>query len=558
MRDENGRGSGGGLGSKGSEGSKGSNGPETLAGRLPRKSNRASSFISLTSSTSFTSLLIVLLLLTASSCSRSVATEPGVVNFLIESMPTNLDPRIGTDGQSERIDALIFDSLVELDEHRIPHGDLAETWELPDPSTYVFHLRPGVKFQDGRPLTSADVKYTFESILNGSVTTSKRGAIRLVKSIEAPDPATVIFRLSEPNGAFLADICRPAFGVVPAGAGSDAAEHPVGTGPFRFVSSQMDDNVVLERNPSYFRTPPKIERVQFRVVPEAVVRALELRKGTADLEMSSLAPDMIPVLREQPSLAVTEDPGTNYSYIAFNFEDPLLARLPVRQALAYATNREEIIRYLYRGQAQLADGPLPPSSWAYEPDIARYDYDPQRAEQLLDSAGLPRKPENGGMRVKLALKTSTDESTRLLGAVLQERWRKVGVDLELHSLEPATLAADVARGDFELYTLRWIGANNDPGFYEFAFSSKRFPPLGGNRGHYRNAQVDSLLDQARVETDQKKRRVLFGKVQKIIAEDLPYQSLWFMDNISVHRKRISDVEISPTGDYDFLTRIVAQ
>jgi peptide/nickel transport system substrate-binding protein len=162
------------------------------------------------------------------------------------------------------------------------------------------------------------------------------------------------------------------------------------------------------------------------------------------------------------------------------------------------------------------------------------------------------------MRVKLALKTSTDDTTRLLGAVLQEQWRRVGVDLELRSMEPATLGSDIARGDFELYTLRWIGVNNDPGFFEFAFSSKRFPPMGGNRGHYRNPQVDALLDQARVETDQEKRRALFGKVQKIIAQDLPYQSLWFMDNVSVHRRRISDMQISPTGDYDFLTNIVAQ
>src|SRR5579864_2419314 len=276
------------------------------------------SFASFASLTSFTSLLLSLSL---SSCSRTVATEPGVVNFLIESMPTNLDPRIGTDGQSERIDSLIFDSLVELDVRRIPRADLAETWEMPDRLTYVFHLRPGVKFQDGRPLTSADVKYTFDSIVNGSVTTSKRGILRFVKSIDAPDPAMVIFRLSEPNSGFLTDICRPEFGVVPAGAGIGVAEHPIGSGPFRFVSAQQDDNVVLERNAAYFRSPPKIERVQFRIVPEAIVRALELRKGTADLEVSSLAPDMIPVLRQQPSLDVTEQPGTNYAYIAFNFDD---------------------------------------------------------------------------------------------------------------------------------------------------------------------------------------------------------------------------------------------
>jgi peptide/nickel transport system substrate-binding protein len=542
-------------GRKGNRGGLGSGGTETSYKRSGGLTGGVISFTSFASLTSFTSLLLMLAL---TSCSRTVTTEPGVVNFVIESMPTNLDPRIGIDGPSERIDSLVFDSLVELDSQRIPHGDLAETWEMPDPATYVFHLRRGVKFQDGHLFTSADVKYTFDSILNGSVTTSKRGSLRLVKSVEAPDAATFIVHLSEPNGGFLTDICRPAFGVVPQGAGSDAAEHPIGTGPFRFVSSQQDDNVVLERNSTYFRTPPKIERVRFRVVPEAVVRALELRKGSADLEESSLAPDMIPVLRQQSGIDVTEEPGTNYSYVAFNFEDPVVARREVRQALAQATNREEIIRYLYRGQARLADGPLPPNSWAYDPDIAHFDFDPQQSEQQLDLAGYPRRAADNGMRLKLTLKTSTDESTRLLGAVLKEQWRKVGVDLELQSMEPATLISDIARGNFQLYTLRWIGVNNDPEFYEFAFSSKRMPPLGGNRGHYRNAPLDALLDQARIESDQGKRRALFSQVQKIVAADVPYISLWFMDNVSVHRKRIRDVQLSPTGDYDFLRNIEAR
>ena len=510
------------------------------------------------SSISLTSFTSLLLLLSLSSCSRTEATPPGVVTFLIESMPTNLDPRIGTDAPSERIDSLIFDSLVELDEHRIPHGDLAESWEQPNPLTYIFHLRPGVKFHDGRGLTSADVKYTFESVIDGSVATSKRGVLRLVKSVEAPDAAIVIFHLSEANAGFLADISRPEFGVVPVASESDVAAHPIGSGPFRFVSARQDDGVVLERNSAFFRAPPKIDQVRFRVVPEAIVRALELRKGSADLEMSSLAPDMIPVLRRQASLEVTEEPGTNYAYVAFNFDDPILARREVRQALACATNREDIIKYLYRGQARLTDGPLPPNSWAYEPNIARFQFDPQRAEQLLDQAGYPRRTEMKGMRMKLTLKTSTEETTRLLGAVLQEQWRKVGVDLELRSMEPATLGSDIARGTFQLYTLRWIGVNNDPEFYEFAFSSKRMPPMGGNRGHYRNSRLDALLDQARAESDLERRRMLLSQVQKIVAEDLPYLSLWFMDNVSVHRKRVHNVQLSPTGDYDFLRSVLAE
>jgi len=545
----------------GKRGGKGSEGKE----RVPRSvstqrlipSLSSTCFTARASSTSLVPILLISLL-ALSSCSRTVATEPGVLNFLIESMPTNLDPRIGTDAQSERIDSLIYDSLVELDERRVPRGDLAESWEQPNRLTYIFHLRRDVKFHDGRALTSADVKYTFDSIGDGSVVTSKRGFMKHVQSIEAPNPTTVVFHLSEPDGWFLTDICRPAFGVVPAGSGNDVASRPIGTGPFRFVSARQDDSVILERNPSFFRTPPQLAQIRFHIVPEAIVRALELRKGSADLEVSSLAPDMIPVLRQQPSLEVTQDPGTNYSYVAFNFDDPTLARREVRQALAYATNREEIISYLYRGQARLADGPLPPNSWAYEPDITHYSFDPQKAEQLLDTAGYPRAADKNGMRINLTLKTSTEETTRLLGAVLKEQWRKVGVDLELQSMEQATLGAEINRGDFQMYTLRWIGANNDPEFYDFAFSSKRMPPMGGNRGHYRNAQLDALLDQARIETDPAKLKTLLSGIQKIVAGDAPYLSLWFMNNVSVHRKRIANVDVPPTGNYDFLTNVIAE
>jgi ABC-type transport system substrate-binding protein len=507
----------------------------------------------------FISITFLLLLLALSSCGRSVNTEPGVVNFLIESMPTNLDPRIGTDAVSQRLDSLLFSSLVELDAQRIPRGDLAEKWETPDPLTYVFHLRGGVKFHDGRTLTSADVKYTFDSILDRTVTSPKRGSLALIRSVDAPDAASVIFHLQEPYAGFLWEIARPAIGIVPAGSGADFSSRLTGTGPFRFVSEEQDDNVVIERNDSYFGGAPKISRVRFRVVPEAIVRALELRKGSADVEMNSLTPDMIPVLRGQPTMDVTDTPGTNYQYLTFNFDDPILVKREVRQALAYATNREEIIRYLYRGEAHLADGPLPKSSWAFEPGIRRYDYDPQQAEHLLDAAGFPRQPAAGGMRVKLTLKTTTEESSRLLAAVLQEQWRKVGVDLEVRPLEFATLFSDMARGSFDIFTLRWIGANNDPDtFFDYVFDSRKTPPAGANRGHYRNPEIDTLLDRARVETDQEKRRELFSKVQKIIAEDLPYVSLWFMDNVSVHRKRISGVELSPTGDYDFLRSIEAR
>lgn len=495
---------------------------------------------------------LILFAALAAGCGNSRgAGDAGTVNFLIESAPTNLDPRIGTDAQSEHLHGLIFDSLLARDAQMNIIPDLAQTWEMPDPLTYVFHLRRGVKFHDGRVLTSADVKYTFDSILSGAVTSPKRGTYPMVESIEAPDDATVVFHLREPYSSLLWNLTLPGIGIVPKGSGAEVARDPIGTGPFRFVSMARDEEIVLERNPDYFGGAPKIERVRFRIVPEAIVRALELRKGTADIGgVTSLTPDMVVTLAREPGIAVDEKPGTVLTYVAFNFDDPILAHREVRQALAYATDRATLIRYLLRGQARPASSLLPPNHWAYEPNVKQYPYDPAQAERLLDAAGFPRGV--GGVRLHLTLKTSTEESARLLGQALADEWKRIGVALELRPLETATFLSDVGRGSFQLYTLRWIGANNDPDMFSYVFSSKRMPPLGANRGHYRNPALDALIDRQRVEMDRGKRKAILSEIQKIVAEDEPYINLWYMDNVCVHRTRVTGIDIGPSGDYDFL------
>ena len=498
-------------------------------------------------------------------CGHAPAEPPGSVTFLIETMPANLDPRIGTDARSAQLTSLLFSGLLERDAAMNVRGDLADHWETPDPKTYIFHLHDGVKFSDGRPLTSADVKFTFQSILNGipgaaGITQSpKRGAFRVVQSIDAPDAQTIIFHLSEPNASFAWSLVRSAVGIVPAGSGADFAQHPVGSGPFRFVSSLQDEEVIFERNDRYFRGASQIQRVKFRVVPEAVVRALELRKGTADVELNSFTPDMIPVLAQQSDLAVSEEPGTLFSYISFNCEDPTLAHREVRQALTYATDRATLVRTLIRNQAHVAPGPLPPNNWAYEPNVPQYEFDPAKAEALLDQAGFPRQGDpHTGTRFTITMKSSTDALARLLGEVLQDEWKRIGVQLDLRPLEFATFYADITKGNFQLYTLRWVGANNDPDFFEYAFGSHKIPPAGANRGRYRNAKLDALIDQARVEPDREKRRALYSQAQQIIANDLPYLPLWFQDNISVHRRRIGNILLGPGGDYDFLAGTTAK
>jgi peptide/nickel transport system substrate-binding protein len=480
---------------------------------------------------------------------------PGDVVFVIESNPANLDPRFATDGTTQRIDRLIFSGLVTRDAQMNLHGDLAESWEMPDPLTYVFKLKPGVEFHDGRALTSKDVKATIDFMIDPTNKSPKRGAFNMIASIETPDEATVVFHLKEPYSSFLWNMEKSAVGIVPAGAGTEFSKKPVGTGPFRFVSQAQDDSVVLERNSSAQKgdnsLPSAAERVTFRVVPDAIVRALELRKGSADVEMSSLSPDMVPVLAKRQELIVTEEPGTNFAYLGVNFRDPILARKEVRQALAYATDRESLVSYLLHGQARLASGILPPNHWAYEGEVKRYGYDPSEAEKLLDAAGFPRGAD--GVRMRLSLKISTQEQARLVGAALQDQWKKVGVALEVRPLELATLFSDLAKGNFQLSYSIWVGANNDPDIFSLVFSSDRTPPNGANRGHYKNARVDELVLEIRREIDEAKRKELCSEMQKILAEELPYVPMWYVDQVSVHAKDLK-VELTPTGDFDFLGR----
>jgi peptide/nickel transport system substrate-binding protein len=479
------------------------------------------------------------------------APEPGTVNFLIEASPTNLDPRIGADAYSQHIDGLIFSSLVAHDAEMNVTPDLALSWETPDPLTYIFHLRPGVKFHDGRPLTSADVKYTFDTILSGALKSPKRGSFQMVDSIDAPDEGTVIFHLHEPYASFLWSLSRPVVGIVPRGSGADVAQQPLGSGPFRFVSMTTDEEIILARNENYFNGAPKIERLRIRIVPDVTVRALELRKGSADATINSLTPDMVVTLGKENGLVADQQPGTTLAYIAFNFDDSTLAKREVRQALAYATDRKTIIQYLLRGQARPASSLLPPHTWAFDPGVRQYDFDPARAESLLESAGYHRGAD--GMRLHLTLKTSTDQSTRLMSEALADQWKRVGVALELRPLEFATFYSDVTRGSFQMYALRWVGANNDPDIFEFVFSSKKMPPAGANRGHYSNPQLDVLLEQEHVEMNQEKRKALLVQVQRMVAEDEPYINLWYVDNVCVHRDRLTGIVIPPGGDYDFLT-----
>jgi peptide/nickel transport system substrate-binding protein len=494
--------------------------------------------------------LLALAALAALAGCHSAQRDPGTVVFLIESSPANLDPRIGTDAQSQRIDAILFDGLVDHDANFQFIPALATSWEQPNPLTYVFHLRSGVHFNDGRPLTASDVVWTFNSIRNGAVMSPRAAAYASVESVEPRDALTVVFHLKHPDNFLLRNVSTGAIGIVPEGSGRDFWKHPVGTGPFRFVSQQIDQDIVIERNPLSWAVVPKLERVRFAVVPDAITESLELEKGSGDVAVNSLPLDSLPVLAARPDLRIEETGGTEVQYLAFNVRDPLLADVRVRQAVACSIDRNLIVHTLLRGHAQPAVSLLPPTHWAWSGDGPRYDYDPARAEQLLDASG--HKRDSKGVRFHLTMKTSNEEGTRLLAAVLQQQLARVGIALDLRSYEFATFYSDVTRGAFQMYSLRWIGGNEQPDIFSYAFLTANFSPKGANRGHYSNPRLDTLLEDASESEDKLQRRADYVEAQQILARDLPAFNLWYVNTIVVHNRRLTDVVPAPSGSYAFL------
>ena len=480
--------------------------------------------------------------------------EPGVITVAMYTSVNSLDPRYATDSVSSRAHQLIFNSLLDLDYNMRLAPDLAESWESSDYQTYVLKLREGVQFHDGHELTSDDVVFTFTSILDPKSSSPLRGAFRLVESVKAVGRYAVSFTLNEPSGSFLINLV--AVQIVPNGASRDLREHPIGTGPYEFVSHAVDDRIVLRAFRDYFGGLPRNRGVVLKVVPDDIMRALELRKRTVDLVVNDIPPDMAYQLQKE-GLTLVTSPGANYQYLGFNVGDPILADVRVRYAIGYAIDRQAIIDHLRRGLATPSVGLLSPTNWAFEPDVFDFTYDPARARQLLDEAGYP-DPDGDGPRSRmvLSLKVSSTEFNRLQSAVLQQNLSAVGIATDVRVFEFATLYADILKGNFQMYTLQWAGgATADPDILSRVFHSRQVPPTGFNRGHLSDPELDRLIDEATSATTPDERRERYGKVQKRVAELAPYISLWHETNIAVAQPEITGIRLSPQIDYSFLRNV---
>ncbi len=494
-----------------------------------------------------------LLLVSLTACKTPVASNE--LTILLEKKIQTFDPRKSSDSAVERMRQLIFNSLVRKGENFEPVPDLAESFTAsPDYKTFTFKLRQGIKFHDGKPFSSLDVKYTFDTMMSRPDLTKRASFQQDLATVEAVDPQTVVFRCKNAFPSLPNDIVP--IGIIPEGSSDQQDKKPIGTGPFRFVSYADEQEAVLTAYDQYYEGRPKIDGLRVKIVPDNSTRESELRKGSADLALNAdLEPVTVESLQKVPDLKVQITDGTNLAHLGLNMLDPILKDVRVRQALAHAIDREAIIRDVLRGQGKLASSILPIQQSSYEPNVRAYAYDVTKANELLDQAGFKRNGEQP--RFKLTLKTSTLSFARKVGETIQDQLRRIGINLELQSLETQKLTQDLTDGTFQMYFRVLVGGNQSTDMFRFAYYSKSIPPNGQNRFRYNNPKLDKLLDESLTAAPER-RKVIFSDVQKTLAEELPTIYLWYTSNIAIASKRVASLTIEPSMDFRVLRQVTLQ
>jgi len=487
----------------------------------------------------FVSMSVVLLLACGGGEKKGSADASKTLVIAVMSSPTNLDSRVGADNVSSRMFDLVYSGLIKVTPNFDYAPDLATKWETPDDKTIVFHLNPNAKFHNGQAVKASDVKWTYESLMNPTFVTSKRSGYASVDHIETPDDHTVIFKLKEANAGIFDNLT---VGILPTGADTNVYKtRPIGCGPYKLVEHRPDERLEFEAFDQWHGGAPKIKHVTVRIIPDATTRVLEMERGTVNFEVNQIPFENVAKFEKNPEFTVVKSSGSVYQYLAFNMKDPALAKPLVRQAIAYAIDRDRIIRDIQRGFAQPTETMLAEGHWARASNLPTHPYDPAKAKQLLAQAGYP----NG---LNLTIKTSTDAEANSRAQVMQAMMKQAGINLTIQSNEMSTFFADIGKDNFQMYSLSRNGIS-DPDFYYVIFYSKNIPPNGQNRGYYINPHLDDLMVQGHSTFDRAKRKPIYDEVQNIIATDLPYLSIYMQSNVAIMRKGIEGYVQYPAGFY---------
>ena len=516
-------------------------------------------------------IMTLFIALTVAACSSeeqgrapagSAATATAYGDIMVEGSigdASNLIPLLASDSTSHGIAGMIFNGLIKYDKDLNIVGDLAESWEISkDGLVITFRLRKDVRWHDGRPFTAEDVLYTYQVTVDPKTPTAYAGDFLKVKKAEVLDAHTFQATYDKP---FAPALMSWSVGILPkhllAGkeiTTSPLGRNPVGTGPYRFKEWVTGQKIVLVSNPDYFEGRPYIDGYIMRIIPDTATMFLELRANGID--RMGLTP--LQYTRQTENNLFKKNYNKfrylsfAYTYLGYNLTNPLFADKRVRQAIAYAVNRKEIIDGVLLGLGKPATGPYKPGTWAYNPNVRQYPYDPKKAKALLTEAGW--KDDNGdgiiekdGRPFEFEIITNQGNEIRAKCAeIIQRRLAEVGIRLRIRVVEWAAFVNDfINKRKFDATILGWT-IPMEPDLYDVWHSSKT-GPQELNFISYKNEEVDVLIVKARETFDQALRKRFYDRIQEILAEEQPYLFLYVPDALPIIHARIRGVETAPLG-----------
>ena len=458
--------------------------------------------------------------------------EPGLLRVGLAQMPISLDPRFATDAASSRVQEFVHRGLLRLDEAFNIQGDLADRWEQPEPLVWRFYLRQGISFSDGAPVTAADVAATLNAVLDPALASPLKASFEAIDSVAAEGERVVVIRLGRPDASLLS---RLNIGVLPArlAAAGHEARRTIGCGPYRLESWQENRLELVRLGGKGRDSGPSI--IRFIAVKDPVTRVLKISRGELDFVQNDLPPQLLSYLQEQEQLSMQTRPSTTFSYIGLNLQDQLLGNVAVRRALALAVDRDKLKKALFADLPDLAETVLTRAHWAAS-ELPELAHDAGEAERLLDAAGYKRGSD--GIRFELNYRTSTDPVRLRLATAVADMWGRIGVRVSVESLEWGGFYARIKSGDFQVFSLAWVGIT-DPDIYRSILHSSMWPPKGANRGRYADAEMDEWLDRAAATTGLEERKALYARVEAQMHRDMVYIPLWYEPVVAVSGPRLS-------------------
>lgn len=474
--------------------------------------------------------------------------------------PSNLIPMLASDSASHDISGLIYNGLIKYDTDLTLTGDLAESWEISaDNLSITFHLKKDIIWEDGAPFTAHDVYFGFKTITDPKTPTAYSGDFMQVKIATVVDSHTFKVTYEKPFAPALSswgnmvvlprhllenkDITK-----------SPLTRKPLGLGQFKLIKWQSGDKLILQSNPDYFQGKPYLNNYIYKIIPDISTQFLELQTGSID--MMSLNP--LQYSRQTNTAYFKENyqkykyPTFVYTYLGFNFKHPPFQDKRVRQAIAYAINKKELIEGILFGLGKVSTGPYVPDTWAYNNNVKKYTYDPVKSKQLLKASGWSDTDNDGildkkGKSLEFTIITNQGNASRLKTAtIIQWRLEMVGIKVNILVLEWSTFINErIDTKRFEAVLLGW-GIGLDPDQYDIWHSS-RTGEKEFNFISYNNNEVDQLLEQGRRTFDQEKRKDIYYKFQEILAEEVPYIFLYVPYALPIVSKRIKNIKPEPIG-----------